>query len=33
MVEIGRGSCTLANVPAKRAVELGDVSRWSLEGF
>ena len=33
MVEIGRGPCTLANVPAERAVEFSDISRRSLKGF
>jgi hypothetical protein len=32
MVEIGRGSCTLANVPAKRPVEFSDVHRRSPKG-
>ena len=33
MIEIGRGSCALANVPAKRPVELCDISRRPLKGF
>jgi hypothetical protein len=33
MAEIGRGSCTLGNVPAKRPVELCDISRRPLKGF
>ena len=33
MVEIGRGSYPLANVPAKRAVEFSDVSRPCLKGL
>ena len=33
VVEIGRGSCTLANVPAKCAVEFCDISRRPLKGF